>query len=273
MRHFFTTLIFISILGIQPNLAANDNYAFGGRGAGMGNATVTLYDFWALSHNQAGLARLPHMAAGIYLENRFLLQELSFGAAGFALPVNTGVFGLSFTHFGYALYNESKLGLAYARDFGERLSVGLQLNYLNTSIAEEYGSKGNVAVELGFIYQVMPQLSIATHIFNPTRAKIHDYADERIPTILRAGLAYQFSDKVILAVETEKSVDRDPVFKVGMEYHITDPLYLRAGLGTNPASNAFGFGLALGSIHIDVATTYHHVLGYSPQLSFIYHFK
>ncbi len=272
MKH---TLLLTTALLILSSVtwAANDNYPFGGRAAGMGNAAVTLYDFWAISHNQAGLARMQNMAAGVYFENRFLIQELSFGAGAIVYPTESGVLGFNFTYFGFELYNESKVGLAYAREFGERFSAGVQLNYHNTNIAEDYGNKGNLTFELGAIFHILPELSFGVHLFNPTRAKIADFADERIPTIFRTGLSYEFSDRVIVVVETEKSVNLNPVFRTGIEYRISDPLYIRGGIGTNPTTNAFGFGLELGNLNIDVATSFHHVLGYSPQLSFIYNFK
>ncbi len=268
----FTLFLAILVLG-HTSYAANDNYPFGGRAAGMGNAAITLYDFWAISHNQAGLARMQNMAAGVYFENRFLVEELSFGAGAFVYPTNSGVFGFNFTYFGFDLYNEAKIGLAYARDFGERLSTGLQLNYHNTGIGEDYGNKGNLTFELGVIFHILPELSIGAHLFNPTRAKIGDFADERIPTIFKTGFGYEFSERVMLIAEVEKSVNLDPVFKVGVEYRITDPVYLRGGIGTNPTTNSFGFGLELGNLNIDLATSYHYVLGYSPQISFVYHFK
>jgi hypothetical protein len=271
MRHIFTLLLVFNIL--HSSFSANDNYLFGGRAAGMGNAAVTLYDFWAVSHNQAGLARMENMAAGVYFENRFLVKELSLGAGAFVLPTHSGVFGVSFNYFGFELFNESKVGLAYARTFGERFSAGIQLNYNNTYIAEDHGSRGNLTFEMGAIFHILPQLSIGAHIFNPTRAKIADFADERIPTIFRTGLSWEFSEKVVVIAETEKSINHAPVFRAGIEYHISDPIYLRGGIGTNPASNAFGFGMALGNLKMDIATSFHHVLGYSPQLSFVYHFK
>ena len=272
MKNFLLMVAALLVLS-YGTWAANDNYPFGGRAAGMGNAAVTLYDFWAISHNQAGLARMQNMAAGVYFENRFLIQELSFGAGAFVYPTGSGVLGLNFTYFGFDLYNESKIGLAYAREFGERFSAGVQLNYHNTTIKEDYGNKGNLTFELGAIFHILPELSIGIHLFNPTRAKIADFADERIPTIFRTGISYEFSDRVIVVVETEKSVNLNPVFRTGIEYRISDPLYIRGGIGTNPTTNAFGFGLELGNLIIDVATSFHHILGYSPQLSFIYNFK
>ncbi len=272
MKHVLT-IIFSVVSGIYTAYCTNDNYPFGGRAAGMGNAAVTLYDPWAVSHNQAGLAQMENSAAGVYFENRFLVQELSLGAGAFILPTHSGVFGASFTYFGFELYNESKVGLAYARGFGERFSAGIQLNYHNTYIAEDYGNKGALTVEMGAIYHIVKGLSIGAHIFNPTRAKIAEFADERIPTIFRTGLSYEFSQKVMVVVETEKSINHDPVFKFGIEYHITEPFYIRGGIGTNPTSNSFGFGLELGKLKVDLASSFHHVLGYSPQVSFLYEMR
>lgn len=257
--------------------AANDNYLYGGRQAGMGNAAVSLYDFWAISHNQAGMARLSSPAGGFYFENRFLVKEMGLGAAAVALPTSSGVFGLSLSYFGYSQYHESKVGLAYARSFGEKLSVGLQFNYMYTFVGGNYSnSAGNVGLELGMIYELLPGLQVGAHIFNPTRAKIaavDNLYDEYIPTIIRFGMAYHFSDRVIVSLESEKDIDRKPVLKAGVEYQIADLFYVRGGIGTNPTQNAFGFGIHTGSFTIDLSASFHYVLGYSPQASIIYELK
>ena len=271
MRLRFILLIALNVL-LTKSYGSSDNHLFGGRAAGMGNAAVTLYDFWAVSHNQAGLARIDRPAAGVYFENRFMAEELSLGAGAFVLPTKSGIFGLSFNIFGFELYNETKVGLAYARTFGQRLSAGLQLNYNNTFIANDYGSAGNLTFEAGIIFEIIPQLNIGVHVFNPTATIISDYTDDRIATVIRAGASWKFSEKVFVIIETEKSGNHDPVFRSGIEYHITDPIYIRAGIGTKPTTNSFGFGLALGRLNMDIAASYHHVLGYSPQIGFVYQF-
>lgn len=253
-----------------PVIATGDNYLFGGRTAGMANASISLYDFWAVSHNQAGLARLERPTAGVYFENKFLLDALNFGAGAVAYPTSSGVFAFNFTHFGFDLYGENKFGLGYARDFGERFSTGIQLNYHHTRLAEDYGSRGNLSFEIGTIFEILPDLHIGAHLFNPTRSKVADYANERIPTILRTGFSYTFSEKVIVVLEAEQSSEQKATFKAGIDYHILDYFSIRGGIGTRPASNAFGFGFRLGSLQIDLASSYHYVLGYSPQVSLVY---
>ncbi len=270
-------LFFLICLGlVSIAQAANDNYPYGGRQAGMGNAAVAVYDFWALSHNQAGLARLQQPTAGFYFENRFMVREMGLGAAAVALPMNVGVFGLSLSYFGYSQYHESKVGLAYARSFGDKLSAGLQFNYMYTFVGGDYSNAaGNVTFEAGVIYEVLPDLHLAAHLFNPTKTKLatvdHLY-DEYIPTIMRFGAAYHFSERILVSLETEKDIEKSPVFKAGVEYQITDILFVRGGIGTNPTLNAFGFGIHTGTFIIDLSTSFHHVLGYSPQASIVVEF-
>lgn len=262
---------------LPTSLLPAGNMLTGARAAGMANASVAIYDFWGISHNQAGIARLEHPAAALYTENRFMITEMSLAAVACVLPTAKGNFGLSLTVFGNHLYGEGKAGLAYARAFGERMSAGIQLDYLFVSIGEGYGSKGIVAAELGIIYEVLPNMQIGAHIFNPTRALLTQYEhlgnDERITTIIRTGLSYTFSDKVLLSLEAEKDIRHLPVARVGAEYTIAQGVTVRTGLSTNPMHNTFGFGLHTGQWQIDIASSYHYILGYSPQAGVVYTFR
>jgi hypothetical protein len=267
-------LIFLSASIKTP---AADNLLSGARAAGMANASVAIYDFWAISHNQAGIARIDTITAGLFTENRFLLSDLSLAAAGFILPTTSGNFGVSLQFFGSSLYSEGKAGLAYARHFGEKLSASVQLNYMFTNIGEGYGRTGTATAELGIICEILPRLYLGAHIFNPTKAslKTTGYLDikEYISTIIRTGAAYHFSEKVLLSLEVEKDIRHQPMAKFGVEYMITEGMFVRAGLSTNPTLNSFGFGIHKGKLQFDISTSYHHLLGYSPQAGVIYAFK
>ncbi|MDQ3049045.1 MAG: hypothetical protein M3R27_15960, partial [Bacteroidota bacterium] len=107
----------------------------------------------------------------------------------------------------------------------------------------------------------------------PTRAKIADYDDERLPTIIRLGLDYSFSDKVTIAVETEKDIAQKAVFKAGIEYKAVKEFYIRAGISTNPVLSSFGCGIHLKNFTIDLSSGYHQTLGFCPQLGLSYSFK
>ncbi|MCF8364801.1 MAG: hypothetical protein K9H16_03415 [Bacteroidales bacterium] len=266
-------ILFFSILSLNPLIAINGNVPEGARSSAMGGASVALSDFWSLQNNQAGLAFYNLPAAGAYLENRYLIKELSLKSGGVVLPTKSGVFGLKLSYFGYSLYNESKFGLAFARKLNEKFAVGVQLDYLLTSIGNDYGKKGMVTFEVGFLSRINDHLSLGAHIFNPINAKITDYADERVPAVIRVGASYAFNDQLMVTAEVEKDSEFDPQARLGIEYRIIEEIYVRGGIASNPGLYSFGFGLNLKKLKLDFSSTVHQELGYSPQISMIYRFK
>lgn len=266
-------LLVLCIVFMTDLFGAGDNVPEGARSAAMGGASVALADFWSMQNNQAGLAWQEHLTAGAYYENRFLVKELSLKSAGVALPVRYGVFGLKVSHFGYEQFNESKFGLAYARKLSERFAVGVQLDYLHTSIGGDYGSHGALTFEVGLLARIDDHLSLGAHVYNPISAQIADYADERIAAVFRLGAAYAFDENLTLTAEAEKQADFDVNIKMGIEYRLIPQLCVRGGIATDPALYSFGFGVLLGNLQIDISSSIHQVLGYSPQVGLIYHFK
>jgi hypothetical protein len=271
MRYF----LFLKFILLIQIAFATDNYPVGTRSSGVANASVTYADVWSTYHNQACLALVKQITAGVFYENRFLINDLGLRSAAIAVPMSkAGTFGLSATIFGYSLYNEKKAGLAYAKKFGNKIAAGIQLDYLNTFFNDEfYGSRTSFAAEAGLIAEPISNLKIGAHVFNPTKAKIAEYGDEHIPVIMRFGVSYKFSEKVLVSSEVEKDIDFDNIFKTGLEYHPMDVLYIRAGIASNPTLSCFGFGLRIKQFIVDMSTQYHDVLGFSPQFSLGYEFK
>jgi len=254
-------------------LFAQSNIHFGARSAGMGNASVTLSDVWSTHNNQAGLAWLQTPSIGVYYQNKFSVSELSNLGLAYARPLKKGTIGFQWSNFGYSLYQENKIGLAYALQLSENLSGGVQLDYLRTQLGGIYGSNSALAAEIGLQAKLTSKVTIGAHFYNPTRAKLNDYNKEAIATIMRLGIDYRFSEKVLLVIETEKDIDHIAMLKTGIEYKANDKFYFRAGVATGPSLGSFGFGLNMEKYKLDIAASYHQVLGFSPELSFVYQFK
>jgi hypothetical protein len=256
------------------NLEAADNYPIGARSAGVANASVTYCDIWSAVHNQAGLTQVKSVAAGVFFENPYFLPGLS--TTGFILVIPTprsGIFAFSTTLFGGSLYNEKKAGLAYSKKLGQKISAGIQLDYLSTYIADQYGSTSLFTYEIGLLAEPVRKLKIGFHLFNPNKNELSVYVQEHIPVIMRLGLSYRFSGKVLVSTETEKDIAYPSIFKTGIEYQIAEALDLRAGVSTNPSVNTFGFGLKIQPhCRMDIATRWHQPLGFSLQFSMEYEF-
>jgi len=252
---------------------AQSNIHFGGRSAGLAHASVTLSDVWSSHHNQAGLAWIKKPSIGVYYQNKFSIKELDNIGLAYVHPIKKGALALQWSNFGYALYQENKIGLAYALQLSDKLTGAVQIDYLNTKLGGIYGSKTALTGEVGLQAKVSSKIRMGVHVYNPTRSKLNDYNDEAIPTIMRFGMDYRFSEKVLVVAETEKDIDHVAMLKTGVEYNASSKFVFRAGVSTGPTLGSFGFGLNMEQYRLDIATSYHQTLGFSPELSFVYQFK
>ena len=216
------------------------------------------------------MAFVKDISIGLYSERRFMLKELGYNAAGITLPTSSGVFGISANYYGFDLYNEKKFGLAYSRLFTEKIAGGIQLDYLGTSISE-YGSSSVFTAELGLIVKISDKLRTGAHVFNPVRIN-SGFEKEKIPTTFKLGLAYEPGEKISLAAEVRKNIDEAAQVEAGIEYRVIDALHLRAGIQTNPSVYSFGIGINVSQFKIDLGSSYHPVLGVTPQIGLSYAF-
>ncbi|NND77197.1 MAG: hypothetical protein HKN39_03365 [Flavobacteriales bacterium] len=262
-----------ALLFYLHSYAVNDNDPVGARSGGLGHASVSISDFWSLYNNQAGLAFLESPFAGISYENRFLRPELGRNFIGVAIPTNSGTVAFSLKSFGVHSYSEGKYGFSYARKLAEKMALGVQLNYMTITQRGDLGNKNSITAEIGFQAEIMEDLDIGVHVFNPTVSGLTDEPVENIPTVFRVGAKYTISDKVFVVAESEKDTQRPAFFKTGLEYHVHDKLYLRGGVSTNPTQSSFGFGLNLKNVRVDFAASYHQTLHYIPQFSLSYQFN
>lgn len=254
--------------------AVNDNYPSGARASGLSNSGVVLEDLWSNYHNQAGLVGVDKLTLGFHYENKYVVSQYGLHALALAIPTSRGTIGASVTFFGYAKYNESKISLAFGKPFGDKFSAGIQLDLLNIYQAEDYGNSTTLAVEGGILAEPVDGLFIGAHIYNPTMSYYQTFEPEKVPTILQVGIGYNFTEKLLIVMETEKDLEQKIVFQGGAEYHVIKSIYARFGLSTFELSSySFGVGFVYKGIKADMAFSQHQILGYTPHVSFSYSFR
>lgn len=268
--HFKTLFSCLFLLFVTTIHAGNYTSNFGSRSHALANTNTTLIDVWSVNNNQAAMGFINELSAGIYYENRFLLNNTSLKAGAFAIPLKNGSIGASVSSYGYSLYSENQAGIAYGQRFGDKLAAGVKLNYINISLGENYGQRSLITGSIGLLAKVNDELTIGAHVFNPNQTKLADYNNERLPAVFKLGLKYDFSEKVFVTLETEKDINFSPVLKAGVEYQPVDKFYIRGGVATNPTLSAFGFGLILKNFRLDVSSSFHQTLGMTPTFSLIY---
>lgn len=238
----------------------------GSRAVATGNQFVHSNDAFAAYNQPAQLGFIQQFAAGIYAERRFLTSGLDLLNGVVVLPTKTGTFGVSVNYFGNKNYNEKLAGLAFGKAFGKKFSAGLKFNYLNYSIAE-YGQRNLFTFDISFQYVATDKISLGANIFNPLPLELEKVTGEKIPAIIRFGLAYMPAKKLQLLTEIEKDLVYKPNIKLGIDYTIADKFALRAGFNSYPLRGTFGLGFHYKSISIDASVVYQGVLGITPQVS------
>jgi len=85
-------------------------------------------DAFSFTANPASVCPQPGICAGSYAEKRFMLDELKGCFLAAHLQMASAAFGMRLQYFGFPDYNESALGLAYAKKLGRLLSLGMTVN-------------------------------------------------------------------------------------------------------------------------------------------------
>lgn len=262
-------LLFVILQGFSnKSFSIQESKVEAGKAAAMANTSVTLIDIWSIYHNQAGLGYLKNMSVGAFHQSGFI-KEQNLQGISFAFPTKTGTIGASYSYYGYSQYNETQAGLAFGKTFSKYFAIGLQLNYLHTQVAGNYGSVNSVNFEVGILSQPVDNLLIGAHVYNPSRSKM---GDEYIPTIFNLGVSYWFSDKVLFGIGTEKDLNHNAILKAGINYKLVNFVSLQAGVSTNPTKYSFGIGFHYININTHVGFSNHTTLGFIPSFTLSYGF-
>lgn len=286
-------LVAVCLLSLSAHAQGNGPGLWGARSAGLGQiGSVLEEDGWAAANNAAALGSLKQLTVGFGAENRYLLPALNTVSVTVAVPLGYqapaavvagvptevaaadapryGVVGLTAQRFGGRLYAEQRLGLGYGYRLGT-VRLGARVEVLQTSL-EGLGSRRVVAASLGGQADIIPRkLTFGASLYNLNQARLARYQDERVPTVLRAGLAWRASEKVLLLAETEKDVEQDADFRAGLEYAPIPALALRAGLSALASQLTGGAGFRAGQFQLDYAAAWHEALGLSQQVSVAWH--
>lgn len=226
-------------------------------------------DVFSFSGNQGALAAAKNFSAGVYSERRFLLNALSAYSAAAVLPTASGNFGIKGDYFGEADYNESSLGLAYAKALGSKAAVGVQFNYVGLKAAG-YGSASTVNFDAAALFHLTPQLNAGVHVYNPVAASWGKDDVEKLPSVYTMGLGYDVSPQVYIGAEAEKVEDQPIGVNAGLHYQVAEKLIARIGVRSATQVYYFGFGVQLKDLRLDATASIHPYLGMTPGLMLLY---
>ena len=252
--------------------AGGINETKGARTAALGGASVMFVDQWSVSNNPGAIGLINQFSVAVAYESRYFLPEASLKALAFSAPLGGGSVGIVGHSFGYSSFNENRLGVTYARKLADYISLGVQLNYIQVNIGDVYGQRSAVTGEIGVLVTPNDKIEIGVHLMNPTRYKLADFDDERLPTELEIGASYSFSEKVKMLGQLDKDLELPINARFGFEYEPINDFFLRTGFSTLNKSYAFGIGYKWKGVVLDVSNQWNQQLGFGAAIAIAYTF-
>ena len=291
-------IIFVLICLISTNIfaAGETGLSFlkigvGARATAMGEAFTAVSDdatgmFW----NPAGTAW--YLDRFVHFTHNSWIQGINHEVANVCFPAFSGTLG-----FGLVLNNVDDLerrtiaseepvgtfsahdfsfSANYARMFGERLSVGANVKYINEKIYFETAS--GYAADIGVKYKVFDSgLSVGAVVQN--LGTLNELAQEsiKLPQTIRLGTAFLCPLRIVqstwlLTADYVKIVDDDAHLYFGTEVRPISVFSLRAGYQTGHEDKDFaaGMGLLINRFQFDYAyIPFSSNLGASQRISLI----
>jgi len=267
------TVLFLALSGAYFLLPAQIlRRPVAGAYTGFGAYSINHVDVFSFTANQASLAQLKNISAGVYGERRFLLNELNNYTAAIGLPAATGNFGLKANYSGFSDYNETALGLAYGRKLGNKVDIGAQFNYHGTRITG-YGNASAISFELGTIFHITEKLHAGVHTNNPVGGKFGKGQLEKLSSVYSFGIGYDASEKFLISTEIQKEEDQPVNVNAGIQYKFLPQLLARAGVSSATSSLWLGLGLTIKPFRLDISAGSHPQLGITPGLLLLFDFK
>lgn len=249
--------------------------ATGAKSVACGGVKVVGIGFDNVYAQPAALAWHSQWLLGTtYSHGYFSDKNLSTKQVAIVMPVNKGAFGCQMQYFGFADYNERLLALSYGMRLGKQWAAGVQMHYLHIAQGGGYGVASAVSCNISMYAKLNADLEMGIQLYNPVLSGI-GYADnkEHLPTGMQIGAMYRVDKNIYLFAEVNNRIDTQRTqLKIGVEYVLHPKAYVAIGYSTTPQRLHAGFGLRFANWQIDMATAYHHSLGFSPVLSLSYSF-
>ncbi|MEP7107663.1 MAG: hypothetical protein ABI760_06760 [Ferruginibacter sp.] len=267
MRKYLHTAFAISFFLMNQGVSQSLRQPISAVYLGLGAYSTKHSDVFSFVNNQAALAQTKNTAAGVYGERRFLLAATSLYTAAFAVPSKMGSFGVNLKYEGFKNFNESQIGLAYARSLGSKLDIGVQFNYYGYRVPS-YINANTINFEIGAMVHLTDQLNAGFHVYNPVGGKFTK-TDEKLTAAYKMGVGYDASEFFFVSAEVAKEEDFPVNVNAGIQYQFMKQFFARAGISSSTSAVYGGVGISWSNFRLDISGSYHPQLGWSPGLLLI----
>ncbi|HLP06511.1 MAG TPA: hypothetical protein VK152_13895 [Paludibacter sp.] len=241
----------------------------------IAQASVADTHSWSSFHNPAMLGYSTASELGMEVDNRFLIPELSTQSFQYGFASRAVNAGVSFSRFGYSLYNEMLAGFCLARNFSDKFSMGVGFNYYTAYYHSTHSYRGTFFPQIGLSVRFSPAFSLGFNTFNPFQTNIDQaYVLKRIPSVYSLGTEYQFSPELAWHTQIDKEISGGYRFATGFGYRMLESLSVNVGgYASQYLVPCLGFGVDAGALTLTLNCELHPLLGLNTMGGVKYRFK
>ena len=206
----------------------------------------------------------------------FLFTEISDENITFIYPLKNkqGTFAGELLYTGFSALHTMGMKVNFAKQFGDKFSLGLNFDYFQLATDQEYyGRKNSFTFEAGAQYKLNEKLVLGTYLFNPIQPKLSVITNERIPFVFVTGAVYHFNDNFVLLADIKKIQKQEPTGHVGFRYSFSSKVQLQTGTSLNPLGIHAGSIFILPKLHLSWSLQYQPILGFSSGIGIMYSFN
>ena len=190
------------------------------RARGMGSAfTAIADDSSAVFFNPAGLAFMPAPQFQTMYSRLFNMKDLNYGVLNYVNPIgeygNWGTYSINMQSFGFDLYKENIIGLAYATRFGNSTALGFNLKFMGVDI-ETVGSDNTIGLDIGILHVLTDKIKLGVFLHNISQPRI---GKEYLPRGTTVGIAYKLLPQLTLSFDIYQEI---PPSTESTRYGITE---------------------------------------------------
>jgi len=237
---------------------------FGAGEAAMAYSCVASTDQWSVFHNQASMTFCSSFTAGISVESRFMMTEMSTHALGVVLPGRHAPLGIISTWYGNDQYSVITGGLGSAVKLTEGLSLGVQADIISEHCAGRYRDLTHLTFEAGILAQISPAVMFGVHLFNPL-ARLND-----LQSSMQSGISWLPDKNLLFAFEAVKSSGEALSLHTGLSWKVPGAVTLQTGYSTSPSCFAFGAGFSFGALSVNTGFLINNATGVTPSVSLLW---
>ncbi|MDP4222169.1 MAG: hypothetical protein Q8868_02555 [Bacteroidota bacterium] len=237
---------------------------------GMNHSCIMKSGFWSAFQNQALLPHYQSFACGINYENRFSISELATRSVAVIVPAGKAGLGAFYRHFGYHDLRRHTAGIACGLKLSEKISAGVQIDYLAERTYGEYDERESLTFEVGIYSMLTDKIRLGMHLYNPVPGSIRK---NYLPSSIRAGAGILLSRSLFAGAEVEMRTGMEPLIRMGIEYEAIKDFRIRGGFSSENTSFSLGIGYVMKLIRIDLGFATHELLGVTSSASIIFKIK